>query len=287
MGQDESPGSNPTQANTQANGRARRLLLEVCVETVEDGLTAARHGADRLELCCGLETGGLTPSVGLFRETRAAVGPQMPINVLICPRVGDFVWSHGVGAVMRRDLDTLLAEGADGAAVSALRPDGSIDRDLSGTLGRIIGVGSRAVFHRAFDHVEEKPGEFDQSLEDLVGLGLSRVLTTGRRAVAAWGVANLARWVVQARGRIEIGAAGGIGPANLAGIVRQSGCCRVHASRRARSEPPLLVRAARVARVPLAVGEAQSLSSGPRGVDPGVVARCRVMLDERAGELND
>ena len=44
--------------------------------------SAVRGGADRLELCSNLTNGGgLTPSLGLFRAVRNAVGPTVPIMV--------------------------------------------------------------------------------------------------------------------------------------------------------------------------------------------------------------
>ena len=291
MGQAESPGVVPDHPHPHVTNTSRDWLLEVCVETVEDALIASRHGADRLELCCGLETGGLTPSRGQLRETRAAVGPNLPIMVLVRPRSGDFVWSRSETAVMLFDLETLLAEGANGAVVGGLRPDGSIDREHARVVRRAIGTERQAVFHRAFDHVVEGTEPLatghDPSLEELIEIGYDRVLTSGREATAERGIAKLARWVSQSRGRLEILAGGGIGPANLAAIVRQSGCRQVHASLRGRAEPVSSIRASQVGRVPLAIEEDDPARWVRRRVDPQAVACCRAILDQCAREVRE
>jgi copper homeostasis protein len=54
-------------------------LLEVCVADAESLAAAIAGGADRIELCSGLELGGLTPSPGLMR---LAAQDSLPVYVL-------------------------------------------------------------------------------------------------------------------------------------------------------------------------------------------------------------
>ena len=65
-------------------------ILEVCVDSVESAVNAARGGADRLELCGDLIVGGVTPSLALFERVREKV--NIPVNVLLRPRYGDFLY---------------------------------------------------------------------------------------------------------------------------------------------------------------------------------------------------
>ena len=46
----------------------RKILIEVCVDSLESARAAVRGGADRLELCANLIIGGTTPSPYLIRE---------------------------------------------------------------------------------------------------------------------------------------------------------------------------------------------------------------------------
>ncbi len=68
-----------------------RILIEVCVDSMESAREAVRGGADRLELCANLLIGGTTPSPSLIREA-AKLG--VPVNVLIRPRFGDFLFTQ-------------------------------------------------------------------------------------------------------------------------------------------------------------------------------------------------
>lgn len=43
------------------------MRLEIAVQDVPGAQLAAAHGAARIELCCVLQLGGLTPSQGLVR----------------------------------------------------------------------------------------------------------------------------------------------------------------------------------------------------------------------------
>jgi hypothetical protein len=65
------------------------LLLEVAVDSLERAVAAERAGTNRLELCVGLEAGGLTPGIELIRQVRAAV--RIPTHAMVRPRTGDFV----------------------------------------------------------------------------------------------------------------------------------------------------------------------------------------------------
>jgi len=200
---------------------AGRLLLEVAVETVADAETAARAGADRLELCAALDAGGLTPTVATFKAVRAAV--TLPIVVMIRPRPGDFVYAPEELSRMRDDIARFADLGADGVVFGVLTWDGRIDTDAMAELVRAAGI-RETVFHRAFDAVKEP----DEGLAELIVLGVARVLTSGPHPTAAEGIAFLKMLNARAAGRIAVLPGGGIKAASAKAILDGTGCTQLH-----------------------------------------------------------
>jgi copper homeostasis protein len=205
---------------------ARRILLEVCIASVEDALAARAGGADRLELNAALNLGGLTPSAGLLVEVRRAVA--LPLIVMARPRPGGFCYSDAEFRVLLRDVAFSLEQGADGIAFGVLTEAGEIDRERTRRVVEQVGP-RQAVFHRAFD-VTPDPA---RALEQLVELGVRRIMTSGQEETALAGASRIAALIEQAAGRIEVLPAGGVNPITVAEVLARTGCDQVHASLRA------------------------------------------------------
>ncbi len=202
----------------------RRLTLEIAVSTPDEAGQAITAGADRLELSSGLEVGGLTPSLGLFRAVRERVA--VPVYVLLRPCTARFGYTQREFAVMRADAEAFLAEGASGLVFGCLRLDGGIDREHCRALVKL--AKGRAVFHRAFDFLPDPIA----ALDEVIDLGFERVLTSGFAPTAKAGMDVIAYLVQRAGSRIEILPAGSIRPTNVADLVRATRCDQVHAAAR-------------------------------------------------------
>ncbi len=208
-------------------------MVEVCVASVEDAVTSAAVGADRVELNAALEVGGLTPSLGTLLEVRSAV--SLSVVVMARPRPGGFCYSDAEFRTLRRDADIALDHGADGVAFGVLTPDGRVDvprcrRVVEHVGSRPGGSFQGAVFHRAFDFTPEPL----EALETLIDLGIRRVMTSGRQGTALEGADLIAELMRRAAGRIEVLPAGGIQAGNVAELLARTGCDQVHASLRER-----------------------------------------------------
>jgi len=202
---------------------SKKIKLEICTASVEDCVKAEQGGADRVELNCALMLGGLTPSLGALREARAAV--RLQIISMIRPRPAGFCYSRTEFTVMQRDTELVLAENADGIAFGILTASGTLDVKCCRQMVRLA-AGRQAVFHRAFDVVKDA----QVALEQLIDLGVTRVMTSGQEASAYNGAVNIAEYIRQAAGRIEILPAGGINRFTIADVIKRSGCDQVHAS---------------------------------------------------------
>lgn len=204
-------------------------VLELAVQDAAGARIAREVGAARVELCAALgATGGLTPSVGAV-EAVAAIG--VPVHALVRPRAGGFEYDADEIAVTVRDIRAVLAAGATGVVVGALR-DGRVDR---ATLERLVAAaeGAPVTFHRAFDVLDSPLA----ALPVLQEFGVARVLTSGGAPTCAEGVRTLARLAGAGSG-VEIMAGGGVTVAGIPALVA-AGVDAVHLSaRRTVSSPP-------------------------------------------------
>ena len=99
----------------------RKYILEISVESVEAALAAERGGADRIELCCDLSLGGVTPGAGFVSTVQKQI--LIPVVVMIRPRGGDFVYSTAEFAEMKRAVSAVKEWGLDGVVLGILRKD--------------------------------------------------------------------------------------------------------------------------------------------------------------------
>lgn len=200
----------------------RLIQVEAAVGTLGAALAAERVSPDRIELCVNLKEGGTTPSTSL---TAAVIdGTRLPVFVLIRPRTGDFVYADAEIELMTRDVETAANIGVAGIVTGALTSDRGVDVEQTRALVKAAG-GLPVTFHRAFDSAINMP----DALEQLIDLGVTRVLTSGGAPTALEGAEVLAALVNQARDRITIVAGGGIREHNVGDVIGRTGVREVHA----------------------------------------------------------
>lgn len=200
-------------------------LIEGCVDCLPSAVAAYKGGADRLELCANLSIGGTTPSRTLFQQVKAAC--PIPINVLIRPRFGDFLYNDWELSEMSDEIQAFRDLGANGAVIGALTPDGTLDASAMAKLMAAAGD-MKVTLHRAFDMARD-PYE---TLERAVELGCHTILTSGQAADALAGVDTLARLLQQANGRIHIMAGSGVRKDNIRTIFAHTGIRVFHTTGR-------------------------------------------------------
>lgn len=198
--------------------------LEVCCGDMQSVRAAIEGGAHRIELCRALEVDGLTPSPEMMES---AIGMGIPVQVLIRPRKGDFVYNEDEVEIMLKDIRLAKKLGANGVVIGALRPDGSIDED---TIRRLVSEseGLSITFHRAFD-VCAKPFE---ALEQIISLGCHRLLSSGQARTAEQGIPMLKKLVEQSAGRLIIMPGSGVNVNNAHKILSETGAKEIHGSLR-------------------------------------------------------
>lgn len=213
-----------------------QIKLEVCCGDMQSVLAAKEGGADRIELCQALEVDGLTPSAEMMAE---AIGLGIPVQVLIRPREGDFVYDEAEIETMLKEIRLAKRLGANGVVIGTLKSDGSIDEE---TIRCLVSeaTGMSITFHRAFD-VCSQPTE---ALEQIVSLGCHRLLTSGQAPSAEQGIPLIKRLVEQSGGRLIIMPGAGVNQENARLILSETGAHEIHGSlRRNGSTDSELVRA--------------------------------------------
>lgn len=212
-----------------------KRILEICCGDPESVRAAVAGGAQRIELCAALESGGVTPTVGAIRHAAKSGIPKL--HVLVRPRPGDFCYSEEEVDVMCADIIAARESGADGIAIGALTPTGEIDVEACRKFADAAS-GMSLTFHRAFDLCRDP----FLALETLVELGFDRILTSGQAPSAMMGKEMLRRLKDAAGGRIIILGAAGVNSGNARELVESTGLIEIHASARKGYPSPMHFR---------------------------------------------
>lgn len=205
--------------------------LEVCVDTFSAAKAAEVCGADRLELCADLSTGGLTPEPGLLERVLTEV--NIGVQVMIRPRSGGFIYTDDELRTMAASVVFIRKRWPKirGFVTGAILPEGIIHRDA---MMRLLAATEEypVTFHRAFDRTRD----LSEALETCVELGMERILTSGGADGVDQGMEGLATLQRQSAGRINILPGGGVRADNAQTILERTGVTELHLSGR-RSVP--------------------------------------------------
>ncbi|HEV7550049.1 MAG TPA: copper homeostasis protein CutC [Candidatus Angelobacter sp.] len=197
-------------------------MLEICVDSVESAAASERGGADRVELCAGLPEGGTTPSAGMIAAVRKKIA--IGLQVMIRPRGGDFCYSADEFGIMQRDILIAKQLGANCVVFGILDTDGKVDKER---IRQLVNMARplKVTCHRAFDMARDQ----EQALEDLMEIGVDRVLTSGGKKSAVDAMPTLKQLVQQSNGRIAVMACGELSIANVKAVIAYSNVTEVHA----------------------------------------------------------
>jgi copper homeostasis protein len=181
---------------------AKPDLLEVIVCSVNDAIAAESGGADRLEVICRYDVGGLTPPVELVREIATAV--CLPLRVMLRQTEPFEVQDEREIEALCEAARTFAGMRVDGLVLGFLKV-GWIDHDL---VARVLACAPnlQATFHRAFEELGDPLraiGELKRHRQ------IDRILTSGGGDPWPEKRGRFATWQQAARPEIDILVGGG------------------------------------------------------------------------------
>lgn len=186
------------------------IKLEICTSSLESVFEAEVGGAERIELCCALEKGGITPPLS-WAEI-ALQKTSLKIFVLIRPRSGDFLYTENEFLSMKRDIIHFGEIGCHGVVFGILKENGKVDIERNIELVEIARkYNMSCTYHRAIDRTEN----IIDAMEDIINIGFDRILTSGGAKNVTEGKEILKQMITFSKERIIILPGGGVNENNI------------------------------------------------------------------------
>jgi copper homeostasis protein len=212
------------------------MLLEIIATTADEAVTAALHGADRVELISAFDQGGLTPREAdtisvldalkrLEQSDNTSDSKIIPVHAMIRPHSKSFVYDKADLSVMTAHIKRMRLLGIHAFVLGTLRPNGMIDTD---SLERLLeAAGDRPVtFHRAFDEAADQ----EAALSTLTRYPqIQWVLTSGGQPKAPQAVDQISRLIELSKGHaVTIMPGSGLTVSSLPAFIQATGARAVH-----------------------------------------------------------
>ena len=150
------------------------MIKEACCEGFMEGINAEALGANRIELCSNLAVGGLSPS---FNEVKEALKfLNIPVFVMVRPREWNFIYTKKEKELMIQEIRNLKNIKVEGIVIGSLNNKGEIDTEFMKEVVKIAKP-MNITFHKDIDEVKD----YNKAIEQLIEIGIDRVLTSGKK----------------------------------------------------------------------------------------------------------
>lgn len=188
------------------------MIIESCVETVEQAIRAAQGGATQLELCADLDHDGLTPTDICIQNVLSNI--RIPVKVMIRCRDSNFIYSEEEISAMTKDIHRIRQFPIAGFVFGALHNvNGKLTLDMEAIRTLCEAAYPYPItIHKAIDLCSDILNEIPK-LKDINNIRY--ILSSGGQATAYLGQEMLAAMQSIAAPEISIIAAGKITHQNL------------------------------------------------------------------------
>lgn len=179
--------------------------------------------------------GGTTPDLEEYCALREKIDPSTPINVMIRPRGGDFVYNDDQFEEMKNDISRFerALRSNDGFVCGILTTDNRVDFTRCGELLQCSakardGVPRHFTYHRAFDEIGGLSEMVDEG-QRLQEFGFRAILTSGGKG-NAMDRAPMLFELQKKSGRLDIVVGGGVRSSNLEYLKNETSARWYHSS---------------------------------------------------------
>ena len=198
------------------------MIIEICTTSFNSIVNAQNAGANRLELCENYHVGGVTPNMEFFEKSLEL--SKIPINILIRPRGGDFIFNNVEINSMFESIQKFKNYNISGFVVGFLDKKNQLNKTLLSEF-RSATDGYDLTFHRAFDYLVDQ----EKSLEQLIENKFDRILCSGSKIDSEKGIKNLNYLNSLSLDKITIMPGGGINTKNFK-LFKNAGFNEIHLS---------------------------------------------------------
>ena len=198
------------------------MIIEICATSLKSIINAQNAGANRIELCQEYLIGGVTPSLTFTLES--IQNSRIPINILIRPRGGDFIFTEEEFDIMIKSIHNFKNYNINGFVVGFLNEKNKLDSNRLAQF-RDVTKGYELIFHRAFDYLNNQ----DESLELLIENKFDRILCSGSTTDSEQGLKRLIYLKKIAKNKISIMPGGGVNLRNF-NLFKASNFNEIHLS---------------------------------------------------------
>ncbi|MGL5354115.1 MAG: copper homeostasis protein CutC [Clostridium sp.] len=200
------------------------MVFEACTGSYIEVVKAFKNGANRIELCDNLGEGGTTPSYGTIKKVIEDI--KLPINVIIRPRGGSFIYNKEEKEIMFTDIELCTTLNVNGLVIGALTDDKKVDIEFV-TKAKELAGNTNITFHMAFDEIEDKK----EAIDTLVDLKIDRILTKGGEISALQNLDSLKELIEYANDRIILIPGAGINEDNRDRVIEITKAKEIHGTK--------------------------------------------------------
>jgi copper homeostasis protein len=185
------------------------IIKEVCVDNLNDAISAFHKGADRIELCSNLFEEGLSPSFKVLKNSKLKI--PIPVRVMIRPHSKTFNYNNEDLLEMKKTIEFCKKKKFDGVVFGCLNNIYELDLKKIEYLTK-LSKPLKVIIHKAID-LTLSPVE---SLKKILKLdNINGVLSSGGESSALEGSEILKKMIDISPNGFEMINAGKITKENL------------------------------------------------------------------------